>query len=112
MKQVAAGTAADKAGFRAEDRVVALDGATVLGWSAFFTRLQAVSGDKSTVTVTRNGVRTEIVLPLPAKNHLQAVQGIEIRANWRLLHQTPFEQISQILGQQPPHPQGAGTAPR
>ncbi len=97
--QVLPGSAAEKTGFKGDDRVVALDGKTVLSWSAFFTRLQAVTGDSATVTITRHGAPVSVVVPLAAgKGHLQAIQGIELKANWRLLYQTPFEQISQILG--------------
>ena len=92
------GSAAEKTGFKAEDRVVAFEGKPVLSWSAFFTRLQAFPGDSATVTVTRHGTPATIVVPLTGKSRLQAIQGIELKANWRLLYQNPFEQISQILG--------------
>jgi regulator of sigma E protease len=96
--QVVPGSAAEKTGFKADDRVAALDGKPVFSWSAFFTRLQASPADSATVTVTRQGVPLAIVVPLHAKGRLQAIQGIELKANWRLLYQNPFEQISQILG--------------
>jgi regulator of sigma E protease len=94
---VAAGSAAEKTGFRGEDRVIALDGKPILSWSAFFVRLQATPGDSATVTITRNGEPREIVVPLAAKGRLSAIQGVSLRANWRLLYQNPFEQVSQIL---------------
>jgi regulator of sigma E protease len=95
--KVAPGSAAQKTGFRDEDRVTAIDGKPVLNWSAFFTRLQAVPGDSATVSITRHGEPKEIVVPLAAKSRLAAIQGISLRANWRLLYQNPVEQIAQIL---------------
>ncbi len=95
--QVAAGSAAEKTGFRPDDRVVALDGKPVLSWAALFTRMQATTAENCTVTVTRNGHPTALVVPLAEKNRLAAIQGIELKANWRLFYQNPFEQISQIL---------------
>lgn len=96
--KVVPGSAAEKTGFRDEDRVVAINGRPVLSWSAFFTHLQSATGETFTVTVTRNGVPAQIVVPLAPKARVAAIQGIELRANWRLLYQNPFEQISQILG--------------
>jgi len=97
IAQVAPGSAAEKTGFRNEDRVVAIDGRTVMSWSAFFTHLQGVTADSCTVTVTRDGVPAQVVVPVDQKARRAAIQGIELRANWRLLYQNPFEQIAQIL---------------
>jgi regulator of sigma E protease len=95
--KVAPGSAAEKTGFRDEDRVVAIDGKNVMSWSAFFTHFQAVTADHTTLTVMRNGAPTQIVVPITPKARVAAIQGIELRANWRLLYQNPFEQIAQIL---------------
>ena len=95
--QVAPGSPAEKTGFKAEDRVIALDGKPVLSWSAFFTRLQAAAGEGCKVTVTRQGAPTEVIVPLVSKNRMIPIQGVELKTNWRLLYQTPFEQITQIL---------------
>jgi regulator of sigma E protease len=95
--KVAPGSAAEKTGFRAEDRVVAIDGRKVLNWSAFFTHLQTIPGEATTVTVTRDGTPLQIAVSGAPKARNAAFQGIELRANWRLLYQNPFDQISQIL---------------
>ena len=95
--QVAPGSPAEKTGFKAEDRVIALDGKPVFSWSAFFTRLQAAAGESCKVTVTRQGAPTEVIVPLVSKNRVTPIQGVELKTNWRLLYQTPFEQITQIL---------------
>jgi len=95
--KVAPGSAAEKTGFLAEDRIVMLDGQPVMGLSALFTRLQAVTADKCTIGVVRNGAPAQLTIPVNPKSRFAAIQGIELRANWRLLYQNPFEQISQIL---------------
>jgi regulator of sigma E protease len=95
--KVAPGSAAEKTGFRDDDRVVAVDGKPVMSWSAFFTQLQAAKGETFTVTVMRKGAPAQIVVPFTPKARVAAIQGIEGRANWRLLYQNPFDQISQIL---------------
>lgn len=68
-----------------------------MSWSAFFTHFQAVTADHTTLTVMRSGAPVQIVVPMAPKARMTAIQGIELRANWRLLYQNPFEQISQIL---------------
>lgn len=97
ISKVLPGSAAAKAGFMDEDRVIALDGKPILSWSALFVRMQASSNENAVITVTRSGAPHDLTVPLTAKNKLASIQGIELRANWRLLYQTPFEQISQIL---------------
>ena len=95
--KVAPGSAAEKTGFRSEDRVIAIEGKTVMSWSAFFTHFQAITGESCTLTIMRDGAPVQIVVPMAQKARLAAIQGIELRANWRLLYQNPFEQIAQIL---------------
>jgi regulator of sigma E protease len=95
--KIAPGSTAETSGFRPEDRIVALDDQAVFGLGSFFTRLQAVTNEKCTVTVMRNGVPTQLTFPVNPKARTASFQGIELRSNWRLLYQNPLEQISQIL---------------
>jgi len=97
IAKVAPASAAETSGFRADDRIMAINGHPVLGLGALFTRLQAVTDEKCAVTVIRNGAPTELMLPVDPKARTASFQGIELRTNWRLLYQNPFEQISQIL---------------
>jgi regulator of sigma E protease len=95
--QVLPGSAAAKAGFQPGDRLTALDGRPVLGWASLLTKMQAAAGDSCVVTVARADGTASVTVPLAAKNRLQALQGIEIKTNWKLLYQNPLEQVSLIV---------------
>ncbi len=79
---VTSGSPADKAGLKAGDRIVSMDGTEIAQKSDLGTLMQEYSaGDSVTMTIARNGQMQEIHVTLGEKNNETATQTTEEAQN-------------------------------
>jgi regulator of sigma E protease len=86
-------SAASKAGLLPNDRIVALDGVTLMSGSALEDQLALDPSRPGRLDVVRAG--RSLVLVVPARTHALPLGTIEYSAGYHMTHPSPFEQISQ-----------------
>ena len=92
--RVTAGTAADRAGFKLDDRITAIGGKTILSGQHFEDALRANLGKVTPFTVTRAGATENLAVDLPADIRDYAKLGLCLRTGLVMIHPTPFAQIA------------------
>jgi regulator of sigma E protease len=92
---VAPDSAGFKAGLRAGDRILKVDGETVMNATGLALELSANPSRPAHLAVERKGKAIEVVLG--PRTATDPTAGIEIQIGYHLIHPSPFAQISGLV---------------
>jgi regulator of sigma E protease len=98
VDKIAPGSAAEKWGLRAGDRLQSLEGAAVTSIEVVSEFLADHPGKGFTLVVLRNNGSVRLAAPETEAKAAHAFSGAEFATNYRLLYQSPWSLCSQILG--------------
>ncbi len=88
---------AEKLKLQPGDKFMSVGGQTVFSIGQFLRELGGAAGQKRTVEILRSGKTFPMEFDCIAKGSPHPLQGLEFRTNWRLLHQSPLDQIGEVL---------------
>jgi len=94
IHSVAAGSLAEKAGFKAGDRLLSLDGIPVIQLNAMQELLTAKPEASLPMRVRRDGA--ELELPFPPQSSSKTGNGLLFTLATHIEHPTPFRQIAEM----------------
>ncbi len=92
VMSVTQGSAAEKAGFQAEDEILTLDGKMVINASAY-QEIIASAKNAPITTVVRRGEQ-EVTLTIPTRTDADTTLGLALTTGYTLTHPSPFRQIA------------------
>jgi regulator of sigma E protease len=93
VQQVQPGTPAARAGFRAGDELLSLNGVPVLSANTYFEKLEQTVKQPVTVRVKRGADVLTLTLPPRPNDKTGANVGLAITTGFQLTHPDPFSQI-------------------
>jgi regulator of sigma E protease len=94
VQAVAVGSVADKAGFKAKDEILDIDGVRTLSTVAYFDQLEATAKRESVVHVRRDGREVALTLPAHPETKTPAENiGLSLTTGFQMTHPSPFAQI-------------------
>jgi regulator of sigma E protease len=93
VQQVQHGTAAERAGFRAGDELLSLNGVPTLSANTYFEKLEQTAKQPVSVRVKRGSDVLTLTLPARPNDKTGANVGLAITTGFQLTHLDPFTQI-------------------
>jgi len=97
VQQVAPDSPAAKAGFKAGDEILSLDGVPTLNAATYFEHLEAAAKRTVTARVKRATGVAELVFP-PRPNARSVTNlGLTLTTGYQLIHPSPFAQIAEHI---------------
>jgi regulator of sigma E protease len=98
VQDVAPGSLADQAGFKAGDQILSLDGISMLSAGTYFEHLEASADRAVSVQLKRGGGEGAMVLPstIPPRPDAKSAAdiGLTLTTGFQLIHPSPVAQIS------------------
>jgi regulator of sigma E protease len=85
-----------KAGFKADDEILRLDGTPIRNDTAFRSYLESRSSQPIQAVVRRAGQETTLTIPARPDAKPNSQLGLTFRTGFRIVHISPFEQIADV----------------
>lgn len=95
VQGVAAGSLAERAGFKTNDEILQLDGVRVFSGQTYFEHLEANAGKSVAVRVKRGAEELTLTLPPRPDAKQSASFGLTLMTGVQLTHPSPFAQMSE-----------------
>jgi len=91
-------SAAARLGLQAGDRLQSLGDRTLYGLGDLAEILDQASGDRITLGIRRGELNVSLPMSLPPKDRQHLFTGAEFVRGFRLVYQTPWDQVAQFVG--------------
>lgn len=96
VQAVAAGSPAERAGFKVGDELLTLEGAPMINDSSFRLALEAAAGREAAATVRRSGAVQPLAIPPHAVDKRSPFAGLTLRTGYETVHVSPLTQLADV----------------